>query len=55
MNSARPHARIECGRQIGADFLVTGRKVRTCAHVIADSGATPVTVACPAPATWSAT
>ncbi|MFB6679479.1 trypsin-like peptidase domain-containing protein [Streptomyces sp. NPDC056390] len=47
MNSARWHARIECGRQIGAGFLVTGRKVLTCAHVIADSGAAPVTVTFP--------
>ncbi|WP_329573496.1 trypsin-like peptidase domain-containing protein [Streptomyces sp. NBC_01361] len=47
MNSARRHARIECGRQIGAGFLVTGRKVVTCAHVIADSGVAPVTVTFP--------
>ncbi|MEV6696963.1 CU044_2847 family protein [Streptomyces sp. NPDC051453] len=55
VNSARRHARIECGRQIGSGFLVTGRKVLACAHVIADSGAAPVTVTFPAPATWSAT
>ncbi|MFE4849309.1 hypothetical protein [Streptomyces sp. NPDC056689] len=47
MNSARRHARIECGRQIGAGFLVTGRKAVTCTHVIADSGAAPVTVTFP--------
>ncbi|MFI8791884.1 trypsin-like peptidase domain-containing protein [Streptomyces sp. NPDC055105] len=44
MNSARRHARIECGRQIGAGFLVTGRKAVTCAHVIADGSAAPLTV-----------
>ncbi|WP_326713135.1 trypsin-like peptidase domain-containing protein [Streptomyces sp. NBC_01474] len=47
MNSARRRARTECGRQIGAGFLVTGRKAVTCAHVIADGGAAPLTVTFP--------
>ncbi|MDX3579430.1 trypsin-like peptidase domain-containing protein [Streptomyces sp. FL07-04A] len=40
MNSAEWHARIECGGRVaGAGFLVTPRKVLTCAHVV--DGAAP--------------
>ncbi|MET9563925.1 trypsin-like peptidase domain-containing protein [Streptomyces tauricus] len=35
MNSASWHARISCGRDTGAGFLVTERHVLTCAHVVA--------------------
>ncbi|MFF5184938.1 trypsin-like peptidase domain-containing protein [Streptomyces sp. NPDC000345] len=40
MNSAEWHARIEsAGRVAGAGFLVTPRKVLTCAHVVRGGGA----------------
>ncbi|WP_404187939.1 VMAP-C domain-containing protein [Streptomyces tauricus] len=35
MSSASWHARISCGRDTGAGFLVTERHVLTCAHVVA--------------------
>ncbi|UUU21841.1 serine protease [Streptomyces sp. DSM 40750] len=44
MTSASWHARISCGRDSGAGFLVTERHVLTCAHVIARSGTEPVHV-----------
>ncbi|GGU43610.1 VMAP-C domain-containing protein [Streptomyces daghestanicus] len=31
------HVRIECGRRVGAGFLVTRRLVLTCAHVVQDA------------------
>jgi hypothetical protein len=45
MSSASWHARISCGREIGAGFLVTERHVLTCAHVVARSGTDEVRVA----------
>ncbi|MER5467333.1 trypsin-like peptidase domain-containing protein [Streptomyces sp. NPDC002685] len=44
MNSASWHARITCGRETGAGFLVTERHVLTCAHVVARSGTEEVSV-----------
>lgn len=44
MTSASWHARISCGRDTGAGFLVTERHVLTCAHVVARRGAEPVGV-----------
>ncbi|MER5227840.1 trypsin-like peptidase domain-containing protein [Streptomyces flaveus] len=44
MTSASWHARISCGRDTGAGFLVTERHVLTCAHVVACSRTAPVTV-----------
>ncbi|MFD7705772.1 trypsin-like peptidase domain-containing protein [Streptomyces sp. NPDC059785] len=35
MTSASWHVRIDCGREVGAGFLVTDRHVLTCAHVVA--------------------
>ncbi|MET7696612.1 trypsin-like peptidase domain-containing protein [Streptomyces sp. NPDC005485] len=37
MTNASWHARISCGRETGAGFLVTDRHVLTCAHVVARS------------------
>ncbi|MER5253930.1 trypsin-like peptidase domain-containing protein [Streptomyces sp. NPDC002855] len=53
MSSASWHARIACGSEIGAGFLVSERHVLTCAHVVRGSNthpapsATPVTVSFP--------
>lgn len=47
MSSAAWHARIVCGREVGAGFLVSRRRVLTCAHVVRHSGTSPVTVAFP--------
>ncbi|MDQ1029513.1 hypothetical protein QF035_007095 [Streptomyces umbrinus] len=44
MSSASWHARINCGRDTGAGFLVTEQHVLTCAHVVAHSDAAPVVV-----------
>lgn len=44
MSSASWHARINCGRDTGAGFLVTERHVLTCAHVVAHSDTAPVAV-----------
>lgn len=44
MTSASWHARITCGRETGAGFLVTERHVLTCAHVVGRSGTDPVGV-----------
>jgi hypothetical protein len=44
MTSASWHARISCGRDTGAGFLVTDRHVLTCAHVVARSGTDTVAV-----------
>lgn len=44
MTSAAWHARISCGRDTGAGFLVTERHVLTCAHVVARGGTDPVSV-----------
>ncbi|MFB0617184.1 trypsin-like peptidase domain-containing protein [Streptomyces sp. AGS-58] len=47
MSSAAWHARIVCGHEVGAGFLITGRRVLTCAHVVGDSGTAAVTVSFP--------
>ncbi|WP_405653423.1 trypsin-like peptidase domain-containing protein [Streptomyces sp. RK9] len=47
MSSTTWHARVECGRETGAGFLVSERHVLTCAHVVRDSGAAGVTVSFP--------
>ena len=44
MTSASWHARISCGRETGAGFLVSERHVLTCAHVVARSGTDEVGV-----------
>ncbi|GGZ51998.1 VMAP-C domain-containing protein [Streptomyces bluensis] len=44
MTSASWHARISCGRDTGAGFLVTERHVVTCAHVVARGATDPVSV-----------
>ena len=44
MTSASWHARISCGRETGAGFLVTDRHILTCAHVVARSRTDGVTV-----------
>ncbi|GGN56410.1 serine protease [Streptomyces albiflavescens] len=47
MSSTSWHARIACGGEVGAGFLVSGRRVLTCAHVIRRSEASAVTVSFP--------
>jgi phosphoglycolate phosphatase-like HAD superfamily hydrolase len=44
MTSASWQARISCGRETGAGFLVTERHVLTCAHVVARSATDAVNV-----------
>ena len=41
------HARIVCGNEIGAGFLVSARHVLTCAHVVRAADAGTVTVSFP--------
>ncbi|MCS0601359.1 serine protease [Streptomyces sp. LP11] len=47
MRSAAWHARVACGPEVGAGFLVTDRLVLTCAHVVAYGDRRPVTVTFP--------
>lgn len=47
MSDAAWHARISCGNETGAGFLVTPRRVVTCAHVVRFSGTAEVTVTFP--------
>lgn len=47
MSSTTWHARVQCGRETGAGFLVSERHVLTCAHVVRDSGAAGVAVSFP--------
>ncbi|WP_432026674.1 trypsin-like peptidase domain-containing protein [Streptomyces sp. 1222.5] len=47
MRSAAWHARIACGNEVGAGFLVAGHRVLTCAHVVRGSGRAAVTVSFP--------
>ncbi|MBQ1088067.1 trypsin-like peptidase domain-containing protein [Streptomyces sp. B93] len=47
MSSASWHARISCGREVGAGFLISPRQVLTCAHVVRDRHTAAVTVAFP--------
>ncbi|MEU8968913.1 trypsin-like peptidase domain-containing protein [Streptomyces monashensis] len=46
-SSAAWHARILCGDEVGAGFLVAGRRVLTCAHVVRRSGRAAVSVSFP--------
>ncbi|MET8824830.1 trypsin-like peptidase domain-containing protein [Streptomyces sp. NPDC004610] len=41
------HARIDCGREVGAGFLISARRVLTCAHVVRFSETAEVTVRFP--------
>ncbi|MGW2458788.1 VMAP-C domain-containing protein [Streptomyces sp. NPDC001761] len=47
MRAAAWQARIACGDAVGAGFLVTGRRLLTCAHVVGRSEAAAVTVTFP--------
>ncbi|MFE7272077.1 trypsin-like peptidase domain-containing protein [Streptomyces sp. NPDC057623] len=47
MSDAAWHARIVCGNEVGAGFLVSPRRVVTCAHVVRWSGTSAVTVTFP--------
>ncbi|MDC0766062.1 VMAP-C domain-containing protein [Streptomyces sp. HD] len=47
MSSVAWHARIVCGGEVGAGFLISPRRVLTCAHVVRRSGDAEVTVAFP--------
>ncbi|MGW1716599.1 VMAP-C domain-containing protein [Streptomyces sp. NPDC002156] len=47
MSSAAWHARIVCGNEVGAGFLVSARRVLTCAHVVRWSDESAVTVTFP--------
>ncbi|PAZ17214.1 serine protease [Streptomyces sp. SA15] len=47
MSGAAWHARIVCGKEVGAGFLVSASRVVTCAHVVRWSGASEVTVTFP--------
>ncbi|MFJ4687996.1 trypsin-like peptidase domain-containing protein [Streptomyces sp. NPDC088789] len=47
MRNTAWHARIECGREVGAGFLVSARHLLTCAHVVQASEMTGVTVSFP--------
>ncbi|OIK26830.1 trypsin-like peptidase domain-containing protein [Streptomyces malaysiense] len=47
MNSAAWHARIHCGHEVGAGFLITARRVLTCAHVVRAGDPDAVTVVFP--------
>ncbi|MEU2059141.1 trypsin-like peptidase domain-containing protein [Streptomyces sp. NPDC013455] len=46
-SSAAWHARIACGNEVGAGFLIGGRRVLTCAHVVRWSDRATVTVSFP--------
>lgn len=41
------HARVACGPEVGAGFLVSGRRLLTCAHVVKWADRAPVTVSFP--------
>ncbi|MYW16490.1 serine protease, partial [Streptomyces sp. SID2955] len=47
MRSAAWHARIACGNEVGAGFLIAGHRVLTCAHVVRWSDRAAVTVSFP--------
>ncbi|CAL9449701.1 hypothetical protein SUDANB176_02415 [Streptomyces sp. enrichment culture] len=47
MNRAAWHARIACGTEVGAGFLVSARQVLTCAHVVRRSATADVRVSFP--------
>ncbi|QIJ62423.1 trypsin-like peptidase domain-containing protein [Streptomyces sp. JB150] len=47
MNGYAWHARIVCGKEVGAGFLVSGRRVLTCAHVVRCSDTAKIAVTFP--------
>ncbi|MFD7457801.1 MULTISPECIES: VMAP-C domain-containing protein [unclassified Streptomyces] len=47
MSKSAWHARIVCGREVGAGFLVSARRVLTCAHVVRFSDTADITVTFP--------
>lgn len=47
MSGTAWHARVECGPEVGAGFLVSGRHVLTCAHVVRRREVAPVVVSFP--------
>ncbi|MFV0136153.1 trypsin-like peptidase domain-containing protein [Streptomyces sp. HMX87] len=47
MSGTAWHARIECGREVGAGFLVSARQVLTCAHVVRFSDRAEIAVSFP--------
>ncbi|MFD5802071.1 MULTISPECIES: VMAP-C domain-containing protein [unclassified Streptomyces] len=47
MSGAAWHARVECGPEVGAGFLVSARRLLTCAHVVRCADRAPVTVSFP--------
>jgi V8-like Glu-specific endopeptidase len=47
MSDAAWYARIACGNEVGAGFLVSPHRVLTCAHVVRSSGTSAVTVSFP--------
>ncbi|WP_107427581.1 trypsin-like peptidase domain-containing protein, partial [Streptomyces glaucescens] len=47
MSTSAWHTRIVCGREVGAGFLVSARRVLTCAHVVRFSDTAEITVAFP--------
>ncbi|WAZ21534.1 serine protease [Streptomyces cinnabarinus] len=47
MSGTAWHARVECGTEVGAGFLVSGRHVLTCAHVVRRWELAPVVVSFP--------
>ncbi|MFH9807581.1 trypsin-like peptidase domain-containing protein [Streptomyces olivaceus] len=47
MSGAAWHARVACGPEVGAGFLVSGRRLLTCAHVVKWADRAPVTVSFP--------
>ncbi|MEW2246151.1 trypsin-like peptidase domain-containing protein [Streptomyces sp. NPDC006975] len=47
MSGTAWHARVVCGTEVGAGFLVSPRHVLTCAHVVRCADTDPVTVAFP--------
>ncbi|MFE6589921.1 trypsin-like peptidase domain-containing protein [Streptomyces sp. NPDC057781] len=47
MSGTAWHARVECGKEVGAGFLVSARRLLTCAHVVRWSEGAAVTVTFP--------
>ncbi|GAA3980945.1 trypsin-like peptidase domain-containing protein [Streptomyces marokkonensis] len=47
MSGVAWHARVECGKEVGAGFLVSARRLLTCAHVVRWCESASVTVTFP--------
>ncbi|MEV0977968.1 trypsin-like peptidase domain-containing protein [Streptomyces sp. NPDC049915] len=47
MSGTAWHARVACGAEVGAGFLISARHVLTCAHVVRYAGTDPVGVTFP--------